>query len=73
MSQWGEPVISYEPFWNTLKNKKVSTYALIEKHGISSSLLTRIRRNEFISLRKIVDLCVILGCRIEDIVIYTHE
>ncbi|MCL2427542.1 MAG: helix-turn-helix transcriptional regulator [Oscillospiraceae bacterium] len=66
-------MISYKPFWNTLKRKKVSTYALIEKHKISSSFLTRIRKNEFITLRKIVDLCIILDCRIEDIVIYVPE
>jgi len=63
-------MISYAPFWETLKKKNISTYALIEKHNISSSVITRIRKNEYLSLRKIVDLCVILDCTIPDIVEY---
>jgi len=63
-------LISYAPFWDTLKKKNISTYAIIEKHGISSSVIDRMRKGEFLSLRKIIDLCIILDCRIEDIVIY---
>ena len=63
-------MISYAPFWTTIKEKKISTYAIVEKHGISSSVIDRMRKGEFLSLRKIIDLCIILDCRIEDIVVY---
>jgi len=66
-------MISYRPFWETLKNRQVSTYALIEKHNISSSLITRIRKGEYLSLRKIIDLCIILDCSIEEIVVYVPK
>ncbi len=63
-------MISYDKFWETLKNKEVSTYALVEKHGLSSSVLQRMRNGEYLSLRKIDDLCRILECEIGDIVEY---
>ena len=63
-------MISYEPFWKTLKSKNVSTYALREKHNVSPNTLTRMKNNKYLSMRTIEDLCRILGCDIEDIVKY---
>lgn len=60
-------------FWKTLKEKKISTYALIEKYGISSSVITRMRKGEYLGLRKIDDLCTILQCNIQDIVEHIPE
>ena len=36
-------MISYEPFYKTLKEKGVSTYKLINEYGISRSLLDRLK------------------------------
>jgi len=66
-------MISYDIFWRTLKQKNVSQYALIEKFGISTSVLTRMRRNDYLGLRKIEDLCKILDCDICDIVRYIPD
>ena len=66
-------MISYAPFWETLKEKNISTYAIVEKHKIYSSTLTRMRNNKYLSLRTVEDLCKILDCRIEDIVEYMPD
>jgi len=69
----GDNMISYEIFWKTLKRKDVSLYKLIHKHNVSPSIFTRMKRGEFLSLRKIVDLCEILDCDIADIVRYIPD
>ena len=66
-------MISYEPFWNTLKIRKESTYSLINKHGISSATINRIRKGEGITTQKINDFCKILRCNVEDIIKYVDE
>ncbi|MBE6656796.1 MAG: helix-turn-helix transcriptional regulator [Ruminococcaceae bacterium] len=66
-------MISYEPFYRTLKEKKLSTYRLIVDHGISRSLLDRLKHNKPISTVTINDLCTFLDCRVEDILMYTKE
>ncbi|MCM1367820.1 MAG: helix-turn-helix transcriptional regulator [Roseburia sp.] len=66
-------MITYSPFWNTLKEKGVSTYALINKHNISSSTIDRMRKGKGISTLKIDDLCSILDCRVQDIIEYKSE
>ena len=66
-------MITYEPFWNTIKEKGISTYALIQKHNISSATINRLRKNQGISTLTIDDLCRILKCRVEDILEYIEE
>lgn len=66
-------MISYTPFWRTLKEKGESTYTLINKYGISSATVDRIRKGGGITTQKINDLCKILNCRVEDIIEYVDE
>ena len=63
-------VISYEPFYETLKKKGISTYRLINQYGLSRSLLDRLKHNKPISTVTINDLCEILACRVEDILCF---
>ena len=51
----------------------MSTYMLIEKYNISPNTLTRMRNNEYLSLRTIDDLCKILNCKIQDIAEYIPD
>ena len=66
-------MISYEPFYETLKAREISTYRLINQHGISRSLLDRLKHNKAISTVTVNDLCRILSCRVEDILVYTPD
>lgn len=66
-------MISYRPFWETLKKRGVTTYALITKHNISSATIDRMKKGNGISTMKIDDFCRILDCRVEDIIEYTKE
>ena len=50
-------LISYEPFYRTIKEKNVSTYKLITKNGVSRSLLDRLKHNKPISTQVLDDLC----------------
>lgn len=63
-------MISYAPFWETIKNKKVSTYKLINEYGISGGTLDQMKKGKGISTAKIDDFCRILNCRVEDIIEY---
>ena len=63
-------MISYEPFYKTIKSKNITTYKLIKDYNISRSLLDRLKHNKPISTVTINDLCNILHCRVEDILEY---
>lgn len=66
-------MISYHPFYKTLKDKGVSTYKLINQHGISRSLLDRLKHNKPISTVTLDDLCKILSCKVEDIIVFVDD
>lgn len=66
-------MISYSPFWKTLKARGETTYTLINKYNISPSFIDRLRHNKGISTAKIDDLCKILDCKVEDILEYIKD
>ncbi len=63
-------MITYEPFYRTLKEKGISTYKLINNFNVSRSLIDRLKHNKPISTQTIDDLCNYLDCRVEDILLY---
>ncbi len=66
-------MISYDPFYKTLKEKGISTYRLINDYGISRSLLDRLKHNRPISTVTLNDLCTILHCKVEDILLFQED
>ena len=68
--KYNKNMISYEPFWRTLKERGETTYSLINKHNISSATIDRMKKGKGISTAKIDDFCTILCCRVEDIIEY---
>lgn len=66
-------MITYKPFYNTLKIKNMSTYKLINQYNISRSLLDRLKHDKPISTTTLNDLCKILNCKVEDILEYIND
>lgn len=66
-------MIVYDRFWTTLKQSAQSTYTLIKDHHISSSTIDKLRKNKPLNTTTINDLCIILECRVEDIMEYVQS
>lgn len=66
-------MITYKPFYETLKRKNISTYKLINTYGVSRSLIDRLKHNKPISTVTLNDLCEILECEVKDILLYEKE
>ena len=61
-------MITYEPFWETLKVKNFSQYKLIKDYSISTGTMDSLRQNKNITMKTLNDLCNILDCNVEDII-----
>lgn len=66
-------MISYAPFFDTLKKKGITTYRLINDFNVSRSLIDRLKHNKPITTVTINDLCTFLDCEVSDIVEYVRE
>ena len=65
--------MSFEPLWRTLKQKNVSTYKLINEYSLSKGMIDNLKHNRNVTLLTVEQLCRILDCRVEDIVVYIKE
>ena len=63
-------MISFEPLWKTMKKKGVSQYKLIKEYHFSTGQLDRLRKNGNVSTYTLDQLCIILDCRLEDVIVY---
>ncbi|MBQ7337961.1 MAG: helix-turn-helix transcriptional regulator [Clostridia bacterium] len=66
-------MITYEPFYRTIKDRGITTYKLINVYGVSRSLIDRLKHNKPITTVTIDDLCKILDCQVSDILQYKQE
>lgn len=65
-------MISYEPFFQTMREKGITAYRL-EKMGFPATTYYTIKRGKAISTPTINQLCRLLQCRVEDILEYVEE
>ena len=66
-------MISYAPLYQTMKAKGITTYKLVNQYRLSRSLLDRLKHNKPISTVTLNDLCTILDCRVEEVLVYCKD
>ena len=64
-------MISYEPLFQTMKEKGITSYRLI-KMGFPQSNYYAIKRGEHISTHTVDQLCRLLSCGVADIMRYEN-
>ena len=60
-------IFSYDPLWNTMKEKGVTQYQLL-KGGIDNKTLDSLKKNKNITMITLEKLCRIIGCTPNEIV-----
>lgn len=68
----GAGMISYEPLFQTMKEKGISSYRLF-KMGFPQSNYYAIKHGENISTNTINELCKLLQCNVSDILTYQDD
>lgn len=63
-------MITFSPFWDTLKKKQLSQYNLINQYGFSTGTLDAMRKNNSITLHTLNRICDVLECDISDVIEY---
>jgi putative transcriptional regulator len=66
-------MISYDVFWETLRRKGITQYALIHKYNLSAGYISRIKAGKNINTNTIDMLCNILDCEVQDIIRHVKD
>lgn len=61
-------MLSYEPLWETMQNKGITTYALISKYDINPRTVNNLKHDKSITMYTLERLCEILECTPNDII-----
>ncbi len=69
----GDLMISYEPLWETMDKKGISTYTLINQHGINPRTINNLKHSKSITMHTLERLCKILNCTPNDIVCFEEK
>lgn len=65
-------MISYEPLFQTMKQRKISSYEL-SKRGFPRSTYYAIKHGKSVTINTLNQLCTILHCDVADIIIYRED
>ena len=60
-------MIVYDPLWETMKRRGITTYTLIKDYSFSRGTLDSLKQNRNISTATLNDLCNILQCDVVDV------
>ena len=59
--------ISYKKLFHLLIEKDMTNAQLQESAGFSANIITRLKRNGYISLESVESICRVLNCGVDDI------
>lgn len=65
--------ISYNKLFHLMIDKNMSNARLKEKAGFSANIITRLKRNEYVSMESIEQICRVLECKVDDILEFVPE
>ena len=66
-------MITFDPLWETMKRKGISTYRLIKDYSFSKGTLDSLKHNRNISTATLNDICTILQCEPSDVVAFIPD
>jgi len=65
--------VRYNKLFKLLIDKEMTNAELAEKAGFSANIITRLKRNGYVSLESIEKICNVLNCGVDDILEFVSE
>lgn len=59
--------VCYDKLFHLMIDRHITNAQLITKAGVSANILTRLKKNEYVSLESIEKLCCAMACSVDDI------
>ena len=59
--------VTYKKFFDLVSERKLRTTDILNMTGFSANILTRMQRNQYISMDKLESICTAFQCKTDDI------
>ena len=65
--------VSYKKLFHLMIEKKMTNAQLQKQAGFSANIITRLKRDEYISLESVESICRVMKCGVDDILEFISE
>ena len=65
--------VKYDKLFHLLIDREITNAQLAQKAGVSANIITRLKRDQYISMESIERLCIALGCGVDDILEFVED
>ena len=65
--------VSYKKLFHLMIEKKMTNSQLQKQAGFSANIITRLKRDEYISLESVESICRVMKCGVDDILEFISE
>lgn len=65
--------VTYKKLFHLMIDRGITNAELMEKAGFSANIITRLKRDNYLSLDTIEKICFALGCKADDILEFIPE
>ena len=65
--------VSYKKLFHLMIDNGMTNAELMEKGGFSANIITRLKRNNYVSLDSIEKICKVLNCGVDEILEFLSD
>lgn len=65
--------VSYDRLFHMMIDRKITNAQLMNMCGFSANIITRLKKDEYISLESVEKICRALDCGVDDILVFTQD
>ena len=65
--------INYDKLFHMIIDRKITNIQLKDMAGVSANIITRLKRDEYISIESIEKICKALQCGVDDILEFVDK
>lgn len=65
--------VSYKKLFHLMIDKGITNAELMEQAGVSANIITRLKRNNYLSLDTIEKICKVFHCGVDDILEFISD
>ena len=65
--------VSYKKLFHLLIEKDMTNAQLMEQAGFSANIITRLKRNEYVSMESLENICRVMNFGVDDILEFIYK
>lgn len=65
--------VRYDKLFHMMIDRRLTNAQLMKMCGFSANIITRLKKNEYVSMESLGKICFALECGVDDILVFTQD